>query len=411
MFSFVYQSKLNKLKKVLYLSYDGLTDALGQSQILPYIIELSKKNYEFTIISTEKKENYEKRKLQILETIQGFNIDWQPIFYTRKPPVLSTLLDVRKMGKKTLYLHKIKRFDLIHCRSYIASLVGLSMKKRQNTKFIFDMRGFWADERVDGALWNLKNPVFKRVYNFFKKKEKEYLQNADYTISLTENAKNEILSWNLPSQSDIEVIPCCADLSLFDTTKHQPQQENRELVLSYLGSIGTWYMLDEMLDFFKRLLLKYPKATFLFITIENPEVIYQSARQKNISKDRLKIQPAERREVPQMLLESDISIFFIKPLFSKKASSATKMGEILAMGIPIIANRNMGDHEFLQKKYNFGLLVDDFATLDYDKAIEQLETVLDIPKHHLQSCAKEYFDLGRGVDLYQNVYEKVFANS
>lgn len=395
------------MKKILYLSYDGLTDALGQSQVLPYIVELSKKDYNFTIISTEKKESYVKRKSQVLDTIKNYNIDWQPIFYTKKPPVFSTLWDVRKMGKKTLELDRQKHFDIIHCRSYISALIGLSMKKRQKSKFIFDMRGFWADERVDGGLWNLKNPIFKRVYNFFKKKEKQFLQNADYTISLTENAKNEIHSWELPLQIPIEVIPCCVDLELFDIEKHDIKRENNELVISYLGSIGTWYMLDEMLSFFKRLLLKYPKATFLFITRESPQIIYDSAKKQGIPESSLKIQSAERKQVPTMLLESDISIFFVKPLFSKKASSATKMGEILAMGIPIIANKNMGDHEFLYQKYSFGKLVDDFTDKDYDKVVEELDSALNLSKTSLQSCAKEYFDLNRGVELYEKVYQNV----
>ena len=54
------------------------------------------------------------------------------------------------------------------------------------------MRGFYADERVDGGLWDLRNPVYRLVYNFFKQKEKQFLSNADYTISLTEAGKKEI---------------------------------------------------------------------------------------------------------------------------------------------------------------------------------------------------------------------------
>ena len=42
------------MNKILYLTYDGLTDPLGQSQILPYLIKLSLDN-EIHIISAEKK--------------------------------------------------------------------------------------------------------------------------------------------------------------------------------------------------------------------------------------------------------------------------------------------------------------------------------------------------------------------
>ena len=41
-------------KNILYISYDGITDPLGQSQILPYISELSRKGLKFHLISFEK---------------------------------------------------------------------------------------------------------------------------------------------------------------------------------------------------------------------------------------------------------------------------------------------------------------------------------------------------------------------
>ena len=80
------------------------------------------------------------------------------------------------------------------------------------------MRGFWADERVDGKIWNLKNPLFRLLYQYFKKKEITFLSNADYTVSLTENAKKIIGQWKSISNQPIpiKVIPCCADTELFN---------------------------------------------------------------------------------------------------------------------------------------------------------------------------------------------------
>ena len=43
-----------KSKNILYLSYDGMTDPLGQSQVLPYLIGLTKEGFTFHIISFEK---------------------------------------------------------------------------------------------------------------------------------------------------------------------------------------------------------------------------------------------------------------------------------------------------------------------------------------------------------------------
>ena len=152
-----------------------MTDQLGQSQVIPYLIGLSEKNYSITILSCEKKGAFEKGKTKIKELLDRHNILWEPLLYTKYPPVLSTIYDISKIKKKADQLSRKTNFDIVHCRSYIAGMVGLTLKKKYQCKFIFDMRGFWADERVDGKLWNLNNPVYKIIYKYFKRKEKEML--------------------------------------------------------------------------------------------------------------------------------------------------------------------------------------------------------------------------------------------
>ncbi|MBK6836646.1 MAG: glycosyltransferase [Bacteroidetes bacterium] len=72
---------------------------------------------------------------------------------------------------------------------------------------------------MEGNIWKLSNPIHKRLYHFFKKKEKELFQQADQIVSLTHKAKEIILSWNLGIKEDkINVIPCCADLDFFQKT-------------------------------------------------------------------------------------------------------------------------------------------------------------------------------------------------
>ncbi|HTF80814.1 MAG TPA: hypothetical protein VL947_03780, partial [Cytophagales bacterium] len=75
--------------RVLYLSYDGMTDPLGQSQVIPYLCGLSKLGHKIHLVSFEKKVNY-KHSRSIVEAILAQDgITWHPRFYTKKPPVLS----------------------------------------------------------------------------------------------------------------------------------------------------------------------------------------------------------------------------------------------------------------------------------------------------------------------------------
>lgn len=407
---------------VLYLSYDGLTDGLGRSQVLPYIIGLRQLGHQFTIVSFEKQIPFELESANIQKLLDNKGICWIPLKYTSSPPVLSTIYDAYQLRKKVERLHSEKPFDIIHCRSYITSLVGLAMKRKHGVKFIFDMRAFYADERVDGKLWNLKNPVFKAVYNYFKKKEIEFLSEADYSISLTSKGKDIIHGWKkIPNQPvDVEVIPCCADLNHFHPSQiDKSLQSDRktkfsinddDFVITYLGSIGTWYLLDEMLDFFKILLEKRPNSKFLFITTDKPETILNPAKGKGISADLIIISPAKREEVPTFLSLANVAIFFIQPVFSKSGSSPTKHGEMLGMGLPVIANSGVGDVDSIIEDTNSGILVKKFATEAYEKAVDQIDELLKIPTKTLQAAAQKYYSLEEGIKRYNAVYESICSN-
>ncbi|MBS1613497.1 MAG: glycosyltransferase [Bacteroidetes bacterium] len=405
---------------ILYLSYDGMTDQLGQSQVIPYLQGLSREGYSFTLISFEKPERFEKGRAQVEALCKANGIDWQPLIYTKKPPVLSTVYDYQRMKAKAFALHKEKHFSIVHCRSYISAMAGLEMKRQLGIKFIFDMRGFWADERVEGNIWNLSNPIFKTVYNFFKKKEQQFFSQADYTISLTDAGKAEIQSWkSIPNQPiPIQVIPCCADLETFSrsninqTLLLKLRQElgikESDFVLSYLGSIGTWYMPAEMLDFFKCLLGKQPNAKFLFITNDEPSAIIGMAKQKGIAADKLIFRPSPRLEVPTYLALSNWSIFFIKPVFSKKASSPTKQGEIMGMGIPHICNIGVGDIDQIMQRTDSGYVVTRFSNTEYTKVVGEMLASAPSQQAIVQG-ARQYYSLQNGVQKYLSVYKKILS--
>lgn len=393
-----------------------MTDPLGQSQVLPYITKLSEEGFDFHLISFEKEIPFEKNSDNIQKICDASNIVWHPIKYTKNPPVFSTIWDIYKMQKKAFNLHAEQAFSIIHCRSYISALVGLKMKRKKNVPFIFDMRGFWADERVDGNIWDINKPFYKFIYNFFKKKEKQYLTESDHIISLTTAGKEVILDWKVEGvdEGKIEVIPCCVNLDLFNPNNIKIDEQNalrKELtidvsdyILGYVGSIGTWYMLSEMLDYFIELKKKKENARFLFVTAENPAEIYKTTRLKGIQDLDVLVTSCVHAEVAKYISLFNLSIFFIRPTFSKKASSPTKQGEIMAMGIPLVCNQGVGDTDFIVNKYKSGMAVKDFTSKSYQ---ETIEAYFEFKKEDLEEGAKDYFSLDQGSKKYLKVYKTV----
>jgi glycosyltransferase involved in cell wall biosynthesis len=402
------------LQRILYISYDGMTDPLGQSQVLPYLVGLSAKGYQITILSCEKSERW-----HLKETIQSIcsqhHLDWQPIMYTRKPAIVSTLNDVRALKQKAAALHKVRPFQLVHCRSYIASLVGQWMKKKYAVPFVFDMRGFWADERVDGGLWPTQKWLYKTIYQYFKRKEIQFLQEAAAVVALTYAAEATIEEWGV-AHAPIHVIPCCVDTQLFAPEAIKQEQmailrrkadlPNNKLVIGYVGSLGTWYLLDEMLQFYKFWLLNHPQSVLFFVSNEPRPIIYEALRQHNIDIDAVRLIAANRHEMPYYIAMMDLGLFFIKQAYSKKASSPVKQGELMAMGVPVICNAGVGDSDMIITKYQSGTLVHQFNREGFAAAIAALKEGLAHPSAIRQGCI-DYFDLQKGIEAYDVVYRSV----
>ena len=217
--------------------------------------------------------------------------------------------------------------------------------------------------------------------------------------------------------SKIQVIPCCVDLDLFNpkkvdlteviSLKAQLNIDSTQKVLGYVGSIGTWYMLSEMLDYFKVYLTKNENSIFLFVTGEKPQNILEEAKHKGLSENNIKVTSCLHQQVPTYISLFSESIFFIRPTYSKKASSPTKQGEIMAMGIPLVCNSGVGDTDEVVRKYKAGGVINDFNNKSYKTVIDNQ---LDFNKEEMQKGAKEFYSLENGIQKYLEVYQAILTN-
>lgn len=405
-------------KKILFISYDGMTDPLGQSQVIPYLQGLSKAGYSIFLLSCEKKEVFEPNRQSIQQLLDADNIKWIPLSYTKKPPVASTLLDVFKLKKAAQKLHREYKLDMVHTRPGIPALVGLWMKKKMGVKFLNDIREFYADSRVDGGMWNTKMPVYRSIYDYFKRKEAEAVSLSDGIVCLTYSAENIIKEWKEYDTSiPVEVIPCSADMQLFDPAAIDEDEKTRlktelninkdDLVVSYLGSVGGWYLTDEMMQFCKKLIAEMPAVKLLFISPHRHEEIKLFAEKYGIPADKIMIRKAGRLQVPLLLSISWYSVFFIKPCYSKQSSSPTKHGEIMAMGIPLITNSGVGDVEMIVEKYQSGVVLKGFTNQDYTEAVKEIQAAGVFNPDNIRQAAKEFYALETAIEKYISIYKRI----
>jgi glycosyltransferase involved in cell wall biosynthesis len=403
------------LKKVLFISYDGLTDSLGQSQVLPYYIGLSKLGHEITILSCEKPINYKKNREVVAQKCKSNGITWDYTFYKSRIPVISPTINNYRLKKKAKIEFKYRQFDIVHCRSIIPAAIGYELCKKSSAKLVYDIRGFWADERVDGKTWDLSNPIYNFIYKHFKKKENFLFEKSYAIVTLTENAKGYIQE-HFETNNKFAVVPCCVDMNHFDAKKIKQERivelktqlkiSEKDYVLTYVGSLGARYMLNEMLAFYKLLSEKKKNAKFLFISKSDTSEIESICLEMGIDPNKILITSCEYTEIPTYISIGNASVFFIVTSFSGKAVSPTKQAEVMSLGLPIVANTGLGDTDAILKRTESGVVIQDFTEKEYNNAITEL-LAFNKPKNEIREAAIANFSLSGGIEKYAQLYNSL----
>ena len=392
--------------KVLYVSYDGMLEPLGQSQVLGYQERLAA-NASLHLLSFEKPEDWENESARsaIAQRIKAAGIHWHPRRYHKRPSALATAYDILVGIVTGLWLVLRHGIGIVHARSYVAAVIALVLKRFTGVRFIFDMRGFWADERVDGGLWPRDGRLF-RVAKWF---ERRFLLAADHVVSLTHAAVREMeqFPYLKDAMPPVSVIPTCADLSRFRILE-KPGSDHG-FVLGYVGSAGTWYQFDAVVACFNALLQQRPQARFLIINRNEHDYIRAQLTAGGVPLDLVEIRAASHAEVPMQIARMDAGVFFIKPLFSKQASAPTKLGEFLGCGIPCLANQGVGDMAEILENEGVGVALVRFDVPVMNDAIVRLLQFTQATgiRARCRDTALQLFSLEVGVNSYRDIYQKL----
>ena len=397
------------MASILYITYDGLMEPLGTSQVWQYLKILSRA-HKIVILSFEKFDDLSnKDKLEsYCNELEAYGVSWYRLKYHKTPNIIATAFDILTgvfLSAFIVYKYKVK---IIHARSYVSALITFITKKISNIEFIFDMRGFWADEKVDGGVWSNK----ALIYRITKKLECKFLLSASSIVTLTNAGRNDVLSLSCMRhiKKRIEVIPTCVNLKIFypqDKTQLIKKDVNHIFTLGYVGSVGTFYLFDEVLKSFKMLLKVKKNSKLLIINQDQHDYIHKKVSRMGISNNYVEIKSVAYNEVANEISRMDAGIFYIKPSFSKRSSSPTKLGEFLGCGKPCISNFGVGDTELVLQNENVGIVLKGFSDNDHTKGVNDLLALVEDEgiRERCIYVAKEYYSLEMGVEKYNDIYE------
>jgi glycosyltransferase involved in cell wall biosynthesis len=407
--------------RTLYISYFGLREPLVQTQVLPYLRQIRDGDVEVNLLtfeprmrrswSGEETESWRQR-------LSGEGIRWLALPYHKKPSLAATLWDIVAGAAFASRLMRRERIDVIHARGHVPAAMGLLVKTLAGGSLIFDIRGFMPEEYVDAGVW----PEGGNLYRWTKRVERRLLAAADAFVVLTQAARTILFPGGGDADAagrPVEVIPCCVDAERFraaaDVSREQAKGElglEGRRVLAYVGALGGWYLLDEMADYLLTAHERDPTSFSLVLTQSTPALLEDRLRRRGLTDRDFSIRRAGEDDVPRLLRAADAGLSLIKPCYSKRSSSPTKIAEYLASGLPVVTSAGIGDLDALIGGQRLGVLLHRLDRVAYRESLEQLDVILrdGATAERCRKAARDQFDLAAvGGPRYRRLYARLPA--
>jgi glycosyltransferase involved in cell wall biosynthesis len=403
----------------LYICYFGIREPLVQTQVVPYLRDLAESGIDVSLLSYEPHWSSwtPAERKEVRERLTSDGIRWVALPYHKRPSAPATAYDILNGARVVSRLIGRERIDVLHARGHVSAAIAALAKWRRDTKLIFDIRGFMPEEYVDAGVWRrggLLNRVSKRT-------ERWLLEAADGFVVLTEDARSILFPGCVDSDyrgRPLEVIPCCVDIARFrrhesitrDEAKRSLGLSGRK-VLVYVGALGGWYMTEEMAELMSVARRRYD-AYSLILTQSDPSIITTHLKHNGLTDKDFFAGEVKPEDVPIHLAASDLALSLIKPCYSKRASSPTKVAEYLAAGLPVICNAGIGDLDGIIEADRTGVLLTEFTGDAYARVLDRADALLGDPELHerCRESAHRRFDLKSvGGRRYRRLYDRVLS--
>lgn len=382
-------------RRVLYVSPNPVGSALVRSQVLPYIRGLELQGYAIDLLT------FERGPVQFPEG-EHRRDRWRALSARTGAGLIPKVIDIAVASAIAVVSVARSGASAVHARSYLPAAIAWLVKLFTRRPYLFDMRGFLADEYLDSGYWASTD----LRYRILRWAESLLLRGAAEIVVLTSPARERVLRSSRPMAmraSTVTVIPSAVDLDRF-----RPGFRGETPTLVYAGSLGTYYELDEMLRVYAFAREHEPRLRFVILNVGQQELAHEAIDRHGL-RGEVAVRGADYRDMPEALATAHVGIALIKRTPSKRASSAIKVAEYLASGLPSVVGRDLGDAGVEIAAYRAGHVLDDFSEGELRRAGLAVARLAGDPSaaQRARKLAEDRYDVRAAVAVYATIYGRL----
>lgn len=308
-----------------------------------------------------------------LENMDGIHVHRNYVYATpNKGFIKKTLGHISFMFSSVFFsMKKIDKPDVIITSSptFFSIFSGYWYSLRKKADFVLEIRDLWPAAMIElGVLKEgFVTKVLEKMELFFYRKSKKL-------IMVTQSFKDNVVNRGI-SGDKVHVITNGFNQDLF-----YPKEKNQELiikynlhdkfVISYVGAHGISQNLSTVLEVAKKL-RAYKNIEFVFVGEgAEKDKLKQIVREEELPNVQfIDAQPKER--IPDFYNSSDLCLIPLKNIELFKTFIPSKMFEIMACGVPIVASLE-GEAAQILEESKAALVVKPDNTNEIAAAIEEL---------------------------------------
>ena len=364
--------------RVTYLSMDPLGSPVGASQVLAYILRLASRGVGIDLHSFERTVDGDLRDL-----LAAAGVRWHPHRFGGAGARGG-------LGRVTRLARHIRGASLVHARSDMAAAAVMSSSV---DRWVWDVRSLWADQKVATGVFSegsLQARVFRRI-------ERAAARRSDRVVTLTSSAIDVLDDrYGGVVGPKASVITTCVDRQRFVPS---PPPSNAPLRVLLAGTLNRYYDVPAMLD----LVAALQRMTDVEFIVAAPETTDWESDLAAVGAVRVS---ASLGEMPDLVASCHVGLSVCREDagVSLLAAMPTKIGEILAVGRPVVVNRGLVDATHLLEAAEAGISMspDD----DLGLVAARVLSLVDDPGtvERATALAARNFDLDAAVDRLVHIY-------
>ena len=410
---------------IVYLSFDGLLEPLGYSQVARVVMELAQKGRcRFTICSLEKPADRKPsgREEALEQRLRQRHVRWRRQGWSDGGNALDVARNVRAMSAMLADVIRDDGVDLVHARSYVAASVARRLGRRHGVPYLFDTRGFWVDERLERGEW-FDGPLRKEAA---RRWERGLYADAAGAVMLTHVAADELRNQRLgpwPAHRPLSVIPTCVDYGEFGLGGLSSAGEDSAvfeevirapLVVGYVGAVNSAYRLEASLRLFDHVLARRPDAHLLCLTRNSP-ALRSRLKEYRFPPSNVTVTSVPHEQMPAWLAHIDWGLLLRDEALDERAYLAampTKLAEYFACGVrPVYWGLNREVRGWIEQAKS-GLVLDRCDEAELRLSADRIAST----PHCLHTLwgarwrTQSHFGLASGVDRYQEIYDELLSS-